>query len=96
MIRETGEQFNDVVTLTDTFSILDPSTNIEIIITPIYMIKLQSIIDLIPKQTSLQSHQSLLSELSNDKSTKSVVEPVMHILRAVHQDYDAMDIGCVS
>lgn len=82
MIRETGEQFNDVVTLTDTFRILDPSTNIEIIITPIYMIKLQSIIDLIPKQTSLQSHQSLLSELSNDKSAKSVVEPVMHIFKS--------------
>lgn len=80
MIQETVGEINEN-TSTDTFKILDPSNNIEIIIISIHMINLQSILHLIPTQTSLESHQSLLSELSIDKSDNSVVEPILHIFK---------------
>ncbi|KAG5422340.1 hypothetical protein I9W82_001435 [Candida metapsilosis] len=76
-VKETNEDAH-----TDTFKILDPSNNIEIIITAVHTISLQSILHLIPTQTSLESHQSLLSDLSNDKSNNSSIVPILHIFKS--------------
>ncbi|KAI5968147.1 hypothetical protein CANMA_002570 [Candida margitis] len=80
--EEEEEVTKDVAAIPDTFKILDSSNNIEIVISPIHMINLKSIIDVIPTQTSLQSHQSLLSELSNDKNNTTMVESVLHIFKS--------------
>ncbi|KAI5968898.1 hypothetical protein KGF57_000013 [Candida theae] len=81
MNKQTLDEGNEDP-LTGTFKILDRSTNIEINITPIHMISLHSLLPSIPTQTSLDSPQSLLSELSNDKSEQSALEPIMHIFKS--------------
>lgn len=63
MIQETFGEINEDIS-TDTFKILDPSNNIEIIITSIHMINLQSILHLIPTQTSRIKSKSIIGALN--------------------------------